>query len=69
MDNHGGVARILDILRSYFAPEAADAIHQQLMRLMQLRSAEQRIDEFIAEFDLLRRKAETKLEAGRVFPG
>ena len=41
LDNRDGVATILDILRSYFAPEAAGAIHQQLMRLTQLRSAEQ----------------------------
>ena len=51
LDGRGGVARILEILRSYFAPEAADAIYQQAIRFTQYRRADQSIDEFVAEFD------------------
>ena len=35
---------------------------------MQFRRAGQPIDEFIAEFDLLRRKAESKMETGAGYP-
>ena len=63
-----GVVRILEILRSHFAPEAADAIHQQVMRFMHYRRAGQWIDEYVLEFDPLRRKAESKIEMGAGFP-
>ena len=36
-----GVTRISDILRSYFAPGAADAIHQQVMRFTNYRGSGQ----------------------------
>ena len=68
IDNHDGVARILGIPRNYFPPEAADWRHQQVMRFMQLRCAEQPIDEFIAEFDSLSRKAESKTKMGAGLP-
>ena len=48
-----GDTRILGILSNYFAPEAAGAIYEQVMRFMQYRSAEQSCVEFIVEFDLL----------------
>ena len=41
-----GVAKILGIPRNYFAPEAADAIHQRVMRYMRLRRTDQSIDEY-----------------------
>ena len=68
MGNYDGVERILEILRDSVAPEAEDAVHQQAMRVMQFRRAEQPVGEFIAEFDLLRRKAESKMEMGAGFP-
>ena len=68
LDNQEGVARILEVLRNYFAPEAADAIYRQVMRFTQYRRAEQPADEFIVEFDLLRRKAESKMGMGTGFP-
>ena len=68
LDRSDGVAKISDVLRNYFAPEAADAIRQQVMRLMRFRRTDQPIDEYIAEFDLLRRKAESKMEMGAGFP-
>ena len=55
--------------RSRFAPEAADASRQQVMRFTNYRRTDQSIDEYIVEFDLLRRKAESKMEVGAGFPG
>ena len=67
LDNQHGVARILDILRNYFAPDAADAIHQKVVRFTHFRRAEQSIDTCTAEFDLLRRTAASKLNMGPGF--
>ena len=64
MGCNGGVARILEILRSYFAPEAADATRQQVARFLNYQS----IDEYVVEYDLLRRRAESKMEMGAGFP-
>ena len=57
-----GVAGILGVPRDCSAPDAADAIHQQGMRFTHFRRAEQSIDEFVVEFDHLRRKAESKMD-------
>ena len=45
--------------RSFFAPEAVDAIH--LVRIMHYRGTDQSINEYLAGFDPLRRKAESKM--------
>ena len=68
LDSSDGVSKILDILRNYFAPEAVDAIHQRVMRFMRFRRTDQSIDEYIAKFDLLSRKAESKMEMGAGSP-
>ena len=45
ISDHGDeAARILDISRSYFAPEEADAIHQQVARFMNYRKSDQSVD-------------------------
>ena len=64
-----GVTRILDISRSYFAPEAADATRQQVVRLMNRRGSDQSVGDYIVEYALLRMTAESKLEMGAGFPG
>ena len=46
-----GVAGISDIPGNYFAPEAADSIHQQVVRFSRIRRTDQSIDEYIVEFD------------------
>ena len=69
LGNHDGVGRILEILRNYFDPEAVDAIHQQASRFTKFRRAEQSSDEFIVEFDLLTRRAESKMGMGQGSPG
>ena len=68
LDDQDGVARILEMLRRNFAPGVADAAYQQVARLFQYRRADQSIDEFIAEFDLLRGKAESMMEMAAGFP-
>ena len=68
LGHHDGVARIMEILRSYLAPEAADAIHQQVVRFAHYRRSDLSIDEYTAEFDLLQRKAESKMEMGAGIP-
>ena len=67
VSNQDGAARISDILRKFFAPDAADAIHQQATRFSHPRRAGQSIDEFIAEFDLPRRKAESEMDRAQEF--
>ena len=67
-DDQGGVARISEILRSYFAPEAADAIYQRAMRFTQFCRADQSIDGFSAGFDFLRLGAESKMKMGAGCP-
>ena len=62
-----GVAKILEISRNYFAPEAADAIRQQVVRYVRLRRTDQPIDGYIAEYDLLCRTAESEMEMGAGF--
>ena len=68
LDHGDGVSKISEPLRSYHAPEAVDEIRQQVMRFMRFRRADQSIRENIAEFDLLRGKAEPQMEMGAGFP-
>ena len=68
LGNRDGVARVLDILGDYFAPEAADAIHQQVTRFTQYRRANQSIREFTVEINFSRREVGSKMEMGAGFP-
>ena len=68
LDHIDGVSKILIILRNYFAPEAVDAIQQQVMRFMRFRRADQSIEDYIMEFDLLRREAAPRMKIGAGFP-
>ena len=63
-----GVTKILEILRNYLAPEAADAIRQQVMRYMRFRQTDQPVGEFPMEDDLARGQAEAKGEMGAGSP-
>ena len=56
-----GVAKILNILRTYCAPEAADAIRRQVVRFTNCLRTDQSVDEYIAECYLFRRKAEPEM--------
>ena len=68
LGDQGGVARILEILRRHISLGAADVIYQQVVRFSQCRRADQSMAEFIAEFDLLRREAGSKIEMSTGFP-
>ena len=57
-----GVAKILNIPRNYFAPEAVDAIHEQVMRFTRFRRADQPIDEYIVKFDLRCRQGKSAMD-------
>ena len=58
--NIDGVSRMPEISRDYFAPGAADPIYQEVARFTQSRRTDPTVDEYIAEYDLLRRKAESE---------
>ena len=67
-DHQDGVARIMEIPRSSSVPAAADAIRQQVMKFLYHRRPDQSIREYIVEFDLLRRAAESKMRMGAGLP-
>ena len=69
LGRNDGVAGILKMPRNYFGPEAGDAIRQQAMRYTRFRRPYQSVDEYIAEYDLPRKKAESIMEMGAGFPG
>ena len=68
LGRHDGVSPTWAILRTSFAPEAADAIRQQVMKFTRYRRSGPFSDEYFVEFDPLRRKAESKMETGAGFP-
>ena len=63
-----GVSKILNISRNYFAPEAADAIHQEVMRFTRYRRTDQAVADYFVEYDLLCRKAGSMMGLGAGFP-
>ena len=54
-------------LHDYFAPAALGATHQVVARPPQYKRTAQTMGEYLAKFDLLRRKAEARM-AGGAFP-
>ena len=67
LENADGALRKLGILRNYFDPDAADSKNQEVARVMQFRRTDRNVDGYIAEYDLLRRKAESERGAGAGF--
>ena len=68
LDHGERVPGTLNISRNHFAPEAADAIHRQVMRFTRYRRTDQSVAEYIVELHLLRWRAESKMEMGAGFP-
>ena len=68
LGHHDDVARIMEIPRSYFVPEATDATRQHVTKFIHCRRSAPSIDEHIVELDLLRRKAESAMQMGAEFP-
>ena len=56
-----GGSRMLEIMRNHFAPENADWIYKEEARAVQFRRTDQTIDEYFAEYDPLRRRAESEM--------
>ena len=56
--------KISTISRDYFAPEAAGSAHRKAVRVLQSKRADQTLDLYLVEVDLLRRKAESKMQMG-----
>ena len=60
----GGVAKILIARYDCFAPEAAGSIYQGVVRFARFKRIAPSLDEFLAHFDLPRRKAESLKQIG-----
>ena len=60
--NNDGAERIVTILKDYIAPDAADSVDQEVARFLQSKRPGRTMDVHLAEFDLLRRKAESKMQ-------
>ena len=56
-----GTEKILTISRERLEPEAVDAGDEEVARFLQLGGGEPNDGVFLVEFDLLRRKAESKM--------
>ena len=59
----------LTIPREFLATEAADPAYLEVVRFLQFKRAGRTTDAFLVEFDVLRRKAESKVETAGAFPG
>ena len=63
-----GTEKILDLLREYFEPEAADSAYREVVRFSQLKRTGQTTDGFLVEFDFLCRKAESRMQGAGASP-
>ena len=68
MGNNDGAGHIVNTWRIYFAPDTAGPIYQEVARFLQFRRTDQPTDRYTVEFDLLRCKAEPKMQMGAGFP-
>ena len=59
---------IMELLRDYFGPDAADSVYQGVARFLRRESAPQAMGEYLARFDSLCRKAEPKVQRGGACP-
>ena len=64
----GRTDEISNISRAYFSPEAADSVFQGVARYLRPKWADQTMDFFLVEIDLLRRRAESNTQMGGTFP-
>ena len=60
--------QILNISRENFAPGAVDSAYQEVVWYFAIRRTNRTMDVSRAEFDLLRRKAESKMQMGGANP-
>ena len=55
-------------LRGRFAPDATDAIYQDVAKFMNFKRVDQTVDTYLMEFDVMREKAEARMGMGHGFP-
>ena len=60
--------QILKISGERFAPDGSDIIFQDVVKFMYFRRANQEMDTYLLEFDVLRQKGETRMLMGAGFP-
>ena len=60
--NRGGIEKFSSIPHGHFAAGAADSVSQEVGRFLQFKRAGQTMDVCTVGFDLLRRKAEPKMQ-------
>ena len=65
-----GVAatEVLQVLKQYFLPDASDHVYQDVWKFLHHKRTDQTMERFLLEFDLLRNKAERKIQVGFRFP-
>ena len=64
-----GAGSIWSILRDYFAPDTVGNVLQGVARLLQIKRTDQTTDMLLAEFHILRRKAESEVQIGGASSG
>ena len=52
---------MMQLLRDYFAPEDLGSVYKEAVRFLQFKRATRTMDEYLSKFDLLRRKAESRM--------
>ena len=62
------VAEVLQELKQYFSPGASDHVYQDVWEFIHHKKTDQTMERFLLEFDLLRSKAERKIQTGFQFP-
>ena len=62
------VAGVLQVLKQYFSPDASDHVYQDVWEFINQKKTDQTMERFLLEFDLLRTKAERKIQKGFQFP-
>ena len=66
--NNNGVGRALAIVRDCLVPGVVNSVYQEVARFLRFKRADRSADAFLVGFDLLRRKAEFKVQMGGGFP-
>ena len=64
----GGADGILNIPREYFAPDASVHVSHQVAKFLQCKRTDQTMERCSLELDILRRKAEARVQMGAAFP-
>ena len=63
-----GVGGIMGAIRKNLAPDTADAAHRDIILFLVLRRPNLTLGEYLAQFQLTRRRAEARLPNGGTFP-